>query len=247
MRRFSIAAVLFVVGCGAPVGESMAPSFVPTPVPTQATPVPTATSTPQPSADVVGLSTFLLLPKRPDPDLLGYQIVTRVKNDGNGWAKLDASSSDFVVLDGSGGVTSTGSMSQAYPEYIAPGATGYLVTYDVQHGVHLADFVRAEVTPAFSSTSSAEVTFQISNAKVRYDDTYGLGGTGFVTASVDLDFAEVGVICLDSKGSVLGVANAQVEDLVAGVRKAFQTTGPPTEGQPGTCAKALFEAYGQDF
>jgi hypothetical protein len=117
-----------------------------------------------------------LLPKRPDPDLLWYQSVTRVKNDGSEWAKLDAFSSDFVVLDGSGAVTSTGSMSQAYPEHIAPGATGYLITYDVQQGIHLADFVPAEVTPAFSSTSGAEVTFQISNAKVRYDESYGLGG-----------------------------------------------------------------------
>jgi hypothetical protein len=221
------------------------PTAEPTAEPTEA---PTPATTPEPSASVVVTNTALLAPPDDGFDLLGYQIVATVENQGDSWAKLLPFNTDFTVLSPSGGVTSTGQMGQAYPQYLGPGETGYLATSDVQEGVSPADFASVEVEPEFRSVPSAEVAFEFENTEVRYDGTYGLGATGFVIASAARDLVEVGIICLDADGRVLGVANAQIIDgLQAGERQAFETTGPPSQVQPNACASTIIEATPHDF
>jgi hypothetical protein len=92
------------------------------------------------------------------------------------------------------------------------------------------------------------VTFEITNSQVRPDEFYGITATGFVTASEDRDFVEVGVVCLDAEGKVIGFANAQIFDaLAAGEPAAFETTGPPNRITAADCATTQIHATPHDF
>jgi len=139
-------------------------------------------------------------------------------------------------------------MTAAYPQYLGPGQTGYLVTYDVQDGVPPSDFVTAEVEPEFRPTDGSEITFVFENTQVRYEGSYGFEATGFVTADRQSDFAEIGAICLDAGGNVLGVVSAQLTGgLRPGEREPFQTTGPPSQIQPDSCVEVTIEGTPHDF
>jgi hypothetical protein len=243
---------IFLTACSATsvpteVGALATGTSKPTASPTaKPTLKPTPTPTARAEADVVVRDKYLIVPQRQDFALLGYQVAARIENKGDAWAKLQAFDSDFVVLDGDGGVTSTGSMSLAYPQYLEPGGIGYLATYDVQQGIPPDRFATVEIKAAFETVSGPEVAFQFTNLNVRYEGSYGLEATGFVTASSDRDFAEVGLICLDPAGAVLAVVSAQLDHLTANTRKAFQTTGPPTQVQLGGCATTVPSATAHD-
>jgi hypothetical protein len=196
---------------------------------------------------VVVTDQVLLVPPSNDFGLVGYQVAARVENHGDGWAKIDAFGSEFVVLNADGGVTSTGTMSLAYPQYLEPGGVGYLATYDVQEGVDPAEFVSVEITPAFENVEGPAVTFEFSQVQVRYGGTYGFDATGFVTASETREFVEVGVICLDAAGAIRGVVSGQLmQGVAAGEPQAFETTGPPTQVQPNECATTIPSATAHD-
>ena len=193
------------------------------------------------------ISSSLMVPTESDSELLGYQIAAVVRNDGDAWARLEPFETDWAVLNAQGGVTSTGSMSSAYPQYVGPGGTAYLLAYDVVNDVDPQELVSVEIALAVSEASEADVTFEIENTQVRTDQFYGMTATGFVTSTEDRDFVEVGLICLDGNGEVIGFANAQLQDVVAGERKAFETTGPPNQVSADDCADTVIEATPHDF
>jgi hypothetical protein len=211
-------------------------------------PAPSATDEPTLEPEVVVTDRVLLVPAASEAGLLGFQVVATIENTGDGWAKLFAVDSQWVALDSAGGVTATGQMSQAYPQYLEPGGTAYLATYDVREGTKPEELASVEVDIEVLAVPEPAVTFEFENTQVRYDDSYGLGGTGFVTSSADRNLVEVGVICLDAGGRVLGVANAQIMDtLEAGERHAFETTGPPSQVLPDSCASTVIQATAHDF
>lgn len=240
----TVAAILSA--CSNNASAEATPAVLTSAAPT-ASPSPRPSPSPQPEADVVIVDQYLLVPETNDFGLLGYQIVARIENRGAAWAKLNPFETDFVVLNAGGGVTSTGTMSTAYPQYLGPGETGYLVTYDVEEGLDPSEFVTVQITPSFEVVVGPAVTFEVTDVQVRYDGSYGLDATGFVTSSESREFAEVGIICIAADGAVRGVANAQMSDLLAGVAKAFQTTGPPTQVQAGECATTVASATAHDF
>ena len=261
MRRTSgpllvVAVAVLLLGCSTPGPSSSqsaepSPSLAETPEPTEeptAEPTQAPTPTAEAEADVVLTATALLVPPDNDFALLGYQIVATVENHGTSWAKLLPFDSDWTALNASGGVTSTGQMGQAYPQYLEPGGIAYLVTYDVKEGIEPAELASVEVEPEFKSVAGPEVTFEFENTQVRYDGSYGLGATGFVISSDARDLVEVGAICLDANGAVLGVANAQMmSGLEADEPEAFETTGPPSQVQPDSCASTIIQATPHDF
>lgn len=253
---YAVVLGLLLAACSSGEAGLTQPATTPPSTPPEATGEATATPTSEPTSsptaaaepDVALTGTALLVPPADGFDLLGFQVVATIENRGAGWAKLLPSDSDWIVLDGSGGVTATGQMGQAYPQYLAPGATGYLVAYDVHGGGDPADFVSMEVEPEFRPVEGPEVTFQFENTQVSYAGSYGLEGTGFVTADAPREFVEIGLICLDADGRVLGVANAQLMNQIeAEEREAFQTIGPPSQVQPNSCASTIFEGTPHDF
>ena len=227
------------------------PSSLPTPeANVRATPSvePTPSPTAEAEPDVVLTASALLVPLGEGFDILGFQIAGTIENRGTGWAKLLPFASDCTVLAAGGGVTATGQMAHAFPQYLAPGATGYLVRYDVQTGADPADFVTVEIEPEFRPVDGPEVTFEFENTEVSCAGSMRLEGTGFVTANATREFAEIGVICLDAIGRVLGVVYAKMMNTMeAGQREAFQTTGPPTQVEPNSCATTIFEGTPHDF
>jgi hypothetical protein len=125
-------AALALAGCSSGVSEvrtTPGPTSAPpseelqstqaSPSPTQE---PTAVPTPEPAeAELTIRSTSLLVPQQSDFELMGFQVAAVVQNAGDTWAKLLPFDSEWTVLNASGGVTTTGQMGQAYPQYVEPG------------------------------------------------------------------------------------------------------------------------------
>lgn len=216
----------------------------------EATPTARPEVTPSPvaaDADVVVVSTTMMVPPSADFSLLGYQLGAVVENQGDSWAMLLPFDSDWTVLNAEGGVTSTGQMTLAIPQYVEPGGTAYVLTYDVSEGVSPEEFDSVEIDVAYRSVDEPDVTFEIANTQVRDDQFYGLTATGFVTSDEDRDFVEVVAVCLNEAREVIGFATAQVMDLAAGQRKSFETTGPPNQVTAADCADTVISATPNDF
>lgn len=211
--------------------------------------------TPEPEARVIVTDEVVLVPSANDLVLGGFQIVGTVENSGNAWAKLRPSRSEWTVLDDSGSTTARGPIARAYPQYLEPGGIGYLVTYDVQEGIDTRQFVSVEISPEYQTVSDPAVTFQFPDTEVTYDDQYGLTASGVLTASADRASVDVAVICLDSAGKVLAVADGRVarvgqalihQRVKAWQEHAFETVGPPTDLQAESCASTVIEGSASD-
>lgn len=214
-------------------------------------PPPTA----EPEANVVVTDEVVLVPSDDDLSVGAFQIVATVENTGRAWAKLRPSQSEWTALDGSGGVPASGRMAHAFPQYLEPGSTAYLVTYEVRDGMDARQFASVDISAIYQTVSDPEVTFELAGTHVAYDDEYGLTASGVLTASADRAAVDVAVICLDSGGKVLGVAEGRVarvgqavidQEVKAWQEHPFETAGPPTELQPEACATAVIEASAND-
>lgn len=211
--------------------------------------------TPAPEANVIVRDTIVLVPS--DTDLAGaaFQIVATVENTGNAWAKLQPTRSEWTALDGAGAVAASGRMARSYPQYLEPGRTAYLVAYDVRDGIDARQLGDVDISAMYLTVSDPEVTFQLTETNVAYDDQYGLTASGVLIASADRASVDVAVICLDAAGKVLGVAEGRVVRVGQGLihqrvkawqEHSFETTGPPTGLQPESCVTAVIEASAND-
>ncbi len=134
-RLLMLGVVFVMVGCSAQAGGTSSPVATATASPTgrptpriTPTPRPTPVPTPEPKGELTKTQAIVLAWKAQYSDYVSYQVIVEVKNTGSGWAQQSAFNSDFTILGPDGGVVTTGSFLYAYPEFVGPGETGYLMT-----------------------------------------------------------------------------------------------------------------------
>lgn len=144
-RTLTLLLAVILVGCSsgqladdAPSGDEApsaseataesTPTAVPTPDPTP-TRQPTPRPTPKPEASVrKGEQIVIAWQPEYSDRYVDYQVIIEVINDGTGWAELSAFNSDYTIFNTDGGIVTTGGFIYAYPEYVGPGETAYLVS-----------------------------------------------------------------------------------------------------------------------
>ena len=179
---------------------------------------------PEPEANVVKVSEMVRACTIYDS--VQATVIVELHNDGSGWAKLGGG--DYTIYDEDENVLGTGGFTYSYPQFLAPGATGYLAEMAYLDDAKAKDVKRVEADGSYEDVEADEVV-ELSTAKTKvkreeYGD--GLFTTGTVTneSSEDTTSVHVGSIFLNGKGRPIGFAMTNlVENLKAGKTKGFET------------------------
>lgn len=255
-RAATLIAVLFAVaGCAS--GEQIAdstspaasasPTAEPTPTPSpRPTAEPTPRPTPKPSADLARSQQVVYAWQNEFSDYVSFQVIIEIVNEGDGWGEVSAFNSDYQVLDGGGGLVTTGSFTYAFPAFIGPGATGYLIEDGLEEGLDPASFVSVEADGRYDSSDAPTSTFTFQDLQLRQDDFHdGYTASGFVTADTDVTDAAIAVVCVNADGTPLGATWTNlVQNLTAGEAKGFETVGATPPLDPSQCAE--LRAFAED-
>jgi hypothetical protein len=227
------------------VGASNAGS--PWPTATQ-TAEPTPSPTPEPAGRLEKVRE-LVIAWQATTIFIGFQVVVEVKNTGTDWVRLEPLQSSYEVLDANGGVTTSGTFPYAFPEYVAPGATGYLVEDSMTLGDDVARFTSVRTNDRYGpATAGAFPTFEVGGLGWHAGHNGGLTAGGSLAVAppgADVGNAAVGVLCLGADGIPLGLTTTYlVQNLTAGEPKDFRTV---TESPPLTAKRcATTVGYAQD-
>jgi hypothetical protein len=211
-------------------------------------PTPTATArpssrpTPEPEGELAKVQEVVLA-YQSSSDYVRYQVIVELRNTGTGWAQVQAFQSDYTVLNAAGGVTATGQFLYAYPEYIGPGATGYLFEEGIESGLTPADFSTVHVDGRFESVMQPGATFEITQIAWRQAEfSNGLTATGFltVTSSTEVQRAALAVFCLGEGGQILGGSSTNLlQNLSPGTPKGFETVVETPPISPSQCVTTI--------
>lgn len=220
---------------GSPVAVA---SGTPTSAPTAAGAVPTGNAA-GPTAKATTLDANVVVEQTlvlPSASSLGggtVQIVVVVKNTGGKPAKLGGVHSEsFTLYAKDGSVLNTGDLTPI-PQYVAPGATGYLGGWaDFTDSASFATVGKADASVTFASADSIPAqTLTTAKVAVAPDDVkvwLEAKGTVTNTGTDTVDMGEVGIILLDSAGNPIGWLedNTTALGILAGQTKGFTTEYP---------------------
>ncbi|HEX7591155.1 MAG TPA: hypothetical protein VF375_04320, partial [Candidatus Limnocylindrales bacterium] len=135
-----------------------------------------------------------------------YEVIVEVKNSGSGWADMVRGESDFTVYDKDGGVTTAASFGYAYPRYLGPGETGYLMVQGGVDGVNPDAFFKVLADVHYKPVEQPGPTLTTDKISLNADPYGGtVNATGTITnpSTVDINSVVVGVIMFDSAGNPL--------------------------------------------
>ena len=260
MRRAPMCAVIVagvvVAGCSAyepiadpsdsaPAEASSAPEATPSPT-ARPTARPTPRATPVPVADLAKSQQVVYAWQNEFSNYISYQVIIELVNQGDGWAQLSAFDSDYQILDADGGLVTTGGFTYAFPEYVGPGESAYLIGDGLEEGLSVEQFQTVEADGRYDEADGPDVVFTFEDVELRKDDFQdGYYAAGFVTADADVQDAAVAVICLDAGGVPIGATWTNLlQNLSAGSRKGFETVGTTPPLDPAACAELV--GVGQD-
>jgi hypothetical protein len=250
MRRLTAAALaltLVLASCASPSPQpsgtlgSAAPSTTPIPTPTA---VPTLSPTPEPAGQLETVRQLILAWKS-STIFVSFQVVVEVRNTGTAWVRQTPLQSAYTVRKADGGVTVSGTFPYAYPEYIGPGETGYLIEDSVTDGVTVADFATVQVSDRYvQAPAGTFATYVVDKIAWRsHSFTDGLTAKGVITLTPPAEAVSnvaVAVLCLRADGGPLGVTTTYlVQNLTAGVAKDFKTMTESPSLRPSQCVTTV--------
>jgi hypothetical protein len=233
-------AVLATAGCTAatkdlgtqPPGSAAASTASPAAAATPSTVV-TAAPTPTPAPTVgeasVSITKKIVHASASSGSYVRYEVIIEVKNSGTGWADMTRGTSDYTVYSSDGSVTATGSFTYAYPRYLGPGETGYLLQQSVTDNGKVADFATVDASGQYDSVEAPGPKITTDKIKMKadsYGGTVSVTGTVTNTSTTDVQRVVVGVIMLDAAGNPLTFDYSNlVDNLNAGQTKGFTASG----------------------
>jgi hypothetical protein len=219
-------------------GEEPTPTPEPTPRPTEA-----------PAADLARVHQVVYAWTQEFSDFISYQVIISIVNEGSGWAEVSAFDSDYQVLDANGGLVTTGFFTYAYPAFLGPGETGYLIGEGFEEGLDPASFVTVEADGRYEEADGPDVTFTFTDVQlIKEEFDAGYTANGFMTADAEVTDAAVAVVCLDAEGTPLGATWTNlVQNLSPGEPKGFETIGSSPPLDPSLCAQLVALAQDTGF
>lgn len=165
---------------------------------------------------------------------VSYQVFATYSNTGTGWVEALHGSTNYQILDGTGKPVTVLLFPHAYPDLVAPGATGYMFdayTYPAGSSVKISDLKTPGLaTPngeiAWRPANEPEERFTVDDISWITGPAGGLLAKGSVmlTGPSPVARASVAVFCIGANGDVLGGTELEALDsLVAGAAMPFTT------------------------
>ena len=119
----------------------------------ESTPEPTEEATPEPEASVVKVREMVRACSI--YDTVQATVIVELHNEGSGWAKLGGG--DYTIYDEDENVLGTGGFTYSYPQFLAPGATGYLAEVAYLDDAKAKDVKRVEADGSYDDVEADEV------------------------------------------------------------------------------------------
>ena len=188
----------------------------------------TATPNPSPSQpplliDVNKLITWEVVPD----EITGVMVMQKLVNIGTSWIQVAPRDSQYEIKAPNGNVIATGNFRRAYPTYLAPGATGYLVDDFLEGDAPMENITNLTVNARFRDIPNPpQRVLEAKNLNLRDDRLPGLYVTGEAenTGTQEVLSGHVGAIFFDSAGAMIGASTTDLlEHVLPGDRIAFET------------------------
>jgi hypothetical protein len=203
----SVAATALLVGCSA------AP----------ATPNPSASQPPL-LIDTAKLITWEVLPN----EITGVLVVQQLENIGTGWIQVAPRDSTYEIKSPDNNVIATGNFRRAYPTYLAPGETGYLIDEFLEGSAPIENITNLTVNPRFRDFPAPPTRrLEAKNVDLRQDELPGgvyVTGEAENTGTNEVLSGHVGAVFFDSAGEIIGASTTDLlEHVLPGEREGFET------------------------
>jgi hypothetical protein len=189
-----------------------------------------ATPNPSPSQpplliDVNKLITWEVTPG----ELTGVMVIQQLQNISDHWIQVSARESDYEIKASNGNVVAAGNFRYAYPTYLAPGDTGYLIDQFLEGDAPIANLTNLTVDARFRDINEKPTRrLEAQNTTVRSSDV--LPGGLYVTGEAqnvgeeDVVSAHVGAVFFDAAGAIIGASTSDdLQHVVVGSKEAFET------------------------
>jgi hypothetical protein len=189
-----------------------------------------ATANPSPSQpplliDVNKLITWEVTPG----ELTGVMVIQQLKNISDHWIQVSARESDYEIKAPNGNVAAAGSFRFAYPTYLAPGDTGYLIDQFLEGDAPIANLTNLTVDARFRDLNEKPTRrLEAQNTTLRSTDVLpgGLYVTGEAqnVGEADVVSAHVGAVFFDAAGAIIGASTSDdLQHVAVGAKEAFET------------------------
>ncbi len=247
--------VLFVLGVGACTVAVYTTVSIPTPAMQASgapafTPATAGATTAANAGDAnIVVQKTLVFPAASSVGGGNVQIIAVVKNTGGKPAKLGGVHSEsFTLYAKDGSVLKTGDLTP-FPQYVAPGATGYLGGWaNFTDSASFATVGKADASVTSESADSVPAqTLTTAKVAVAPDDFkvwLEAKGTVTNTGTKTVDWGYIGIILLDSAGNPIGFLedNITAMGILAGQTKGFTTDYPfaPASLAPKVASTLVF-------
>lgn len=180
--------------------------------------------------DVNKLITWEVIPD----EITGVMVVQTLENIGQSWIQVAPRDSTYEIKAPNGNVIATGNFRRAYPTYLAPGATGYLIDDFLEGNAPMENITNLTVNARFRDIPAPpERSLEATNVSIRDDRLPGLYVTGEATntGTQEVLSGHVGAIFFDAAGEVIGASTTDLlEHVLPGESAAFETRpGNPLE------------------
>jgi hypothetical protein len=187
-------------------------------------------------AEVVSNKVGLVAWKPESSEFVHFLIVQELTNVSERWMEIDAFDSTYELFRPDGSVLTTSNFLYAYPRYLAPGQTGYVIEDGLEEGITETDVDRVEVSATYQGAIGAPAQLlEVSNTSVRpqsFGDGLVVTGQAKNVGTAPIEDAHVGAIFFDDDGQIVGAATTNLlENVAPGEMKAFETlaSNPLTE------------------
>jgi len=179
-------------------------------------------------------------------ELVGVMVIQPLQNIGANWIQVAPRDSTYEIKAPNGNVVAANNFRDAYPTYLGPGDTGYLIDQYLEGSVPIANITNLTVSARFRDlTEKPNRLLTTKNLNQRTTDELpgGLYVTGEATntGTEEIFSGHVGAVFFDASGAIVGASTTDtLEHVLPGQSVAFETR-PSNPLDPATVAN--FSVY----
>jgi hypothetical protein len=189
-----------------------------------------ATPNPSPTQPPLLIDTNKLITWEITPgELVGVQVIQKLQNISDHWIQVAPRDSSYEIKAPNGNVVAANTFRNAYPTYLGPGDTGYLIDEYLEGAVAIANIANLTVSARFRDLTE-KPTRLLNTRNLNQRSAEALPGGLYVTGEAENVGTEevfsghVGAVFFDATGQILGASTTDIlEHVLPGQAVAFET------------------------
>ncbi len=161
-------------------------------------------------------------------EITGVLVMQKLQNIGTSWIQIAPRDSTYEIKSPDNNVIANSNFRRAYPTYLAPGETGYLIDDYLEGSAPIENITNLTVNARFRDIPAPPTRrLEAKNTNMRQDALPGgvyVTGEAENTGTAEVLSGHVGAVFYDSTGAVIGASTTDLlEHVLPGEREAFET------------------------